>query len=126
MGERDETDSVYHHDDQGNPVEQSVHDTDVLSESRVGDYWCANLRLLGWLLAIWFIVSFGGGILFADFLDQFEFFGFPLGFWFAHQGGIYVFVVLIFVYVWRMKKIDQAFGVDDEDHANNQAGGSTQ
>ena len=108
-------DTVYHHEDQGNPVEHTIHDDEVLSESRVGDYWRANLRLLGWLLSIWFVVSYGGGILMADFLDRFEFFGFPLGFWFAQQGGIYVFVILIFVYVWRMKKIDQAFGVDDED-----------
>lgn len=115
MGEKNEADTVYHHDDQGNPVEHSAHDKDILSESRVGDYWQANLRLLGWLLGVWFIASFGGGILLADFLDQFEFFGFPLGFWFAQQGGIYVFVVLIFVYVNRMKKIDREFNVSDDD-----------
>ena len=117
MGGENETDTVYHHDDQGNPVEHTVHDDEVLSESRVGDYWQANLRLLGWLLGVWFIVSFGGGILLADFLDQFELFGFPLGFWFAQQGGIYVFVVLIFVYVSRMKKIDREFGVSDDDES---------
>ncbi len=115
MGGENETDTVYHHDDQGNPVEHTAHDDEVLSESRVGDYWRANLRLLGWLLSIWFIVSFGGGILLADFLDQFELFGFPLGFWFAQQGAIYVFVILIFVYVIRMKKIDREYGLGDDD-----------
>ncbi len=76
-------------------------------------YWRANLKLLAKLLAVWFIVSFGFGILLKDFLNEIPFFGFKLGFWFAQQGSIYVFVVLIFVYVWRMAKIDRAFGVED-------------
>ena len=73
------------------------------------DYWAANLKLVASLLLIWFFVSFGCGILFADYLDQFTFFGFKLGFWFAQQGSIYVFVILIFVYINRMKKLDQKF-----------------
>jgi putative solute:sodium symporter small subunit len=73
------------------------------------DYWVANLKLVASLLLIWFFVSFGCGILFADYLDQFTFFGFKLGFWFAQQGSIYVFVILIFVYINRMKKLDQKF-----------------
>ena len=73
------------------------------------DYWVANLKLVTSLLLIWFFVSFGCGILFADYLDQFTFFGFKLGFWFAQQGSIYVFVILIFVYINRMKKLDQKF-----------------
>ena len=73
------------------------------------DYWVANLKLVASLLLIWFFVSFGCGILFADYLDQFTFFGFKLGFWFAQQGSIYVFVILIFVYINRMKKLDKKF-----------------
>ncbi len=73
------------------------------------DYWIANLKLVASLLLIWFFVSFGCGILFADSLDQFTFFGFKLGFWFAQQGSIYIFVILIFIYINRMKKLDQKF-----------------
>jgi putative solute:sodium symporter small subunit len=73
------------------------------------DYWIANLKLVAGLLLIWFFVSFGCGILFADYLDQFTFFGFKLGFWFAQQGSIYIFVILIFIYINRMKKLDQKF-----------------
>jgi len=73
------------------------------------DYWVANLKLVASLLLIWFFVSFGCGILFADYLDQFTFFGFKLGFWFAQQGSIYVFVILIFIYINRMMKLDQKF-----------------
>ena len=115
MATEDESKIVYHHDDQGNPIEHTTHDTEIMSETRLNDYWRANLKLLGWLLAVWFVASFGLGILFADALDSFTIFGFPMGFWFAQQGGIYVFVVLIFVYVSRMSQIDKAFGVSDED-----------
>jgi putative solute:sodium symporter small subunit len=79
------------------------------------DYWRANIRLMLILLAIWFIVSFGFGIILVDWLNQFQFFGFKLGFWWAQQGSIYVFVILIFVYTARMKKIDRDHGVSDED-----------
>lgn len=77
-------------------------------------YWQANLRLLAKLLSIWFVVSFGFGILFVDVLNQFSFFGFKLGFWWAQQGSIYVFVILIFYYSFKMKKIDRKYGVDDD------------
>ena len=77
-------------------------------------YWKKNLSYLTILLLIWFIVSFGAGILFADFLNQFKLAGFPLGFWFAQQGSIYVFVVLIFVYVFLMNRLDKAFDVDEK------------
>ena len=77
-------------------------------------YWQANLRLMGWLLAIWFIVSYGCGILFVDELDTIRLGGFKLGFWFAQQGSIYVFVVLIFYYVWKMNKLDREFDVEEE------------
>jgi len=78
-------------------------------------YWQANIRLMLILLAIWFTVSFGFGILLVDWLNQFQFFGFKFGFWWAQQGSIYVFVILIFVYTARMKRIDRAYGVSDED-----------
>ena len=64
---------------------------------------------------MWFTVSFGCGILLVDWLDQFSFFGFKLGFWFAQQGAIYVFVALIFVYTWRMQAIEREFGIDDDE-----------
>ena len=78
-------------------------------------YWRANIRLVLGLLCIWFVVSFGAGILLVDWLDQFRFFGFRLGFWFAQQGAIYTFVVLIFFYVWRMSVIDRRFGLREDD-----------
>jgi len=77
-------------------------------------YWRANLSLLIKLLSIWFVVSYGCGILLVDWLDQFQFFGFKLGFWFAQQGAIYIFVVLIFVYAWRIKVIERIHGVDND------------
>ncbi len=77
-------------------------------------YWKKNLQYLIVLLAIWFIVSFGCGILFADTLNTIKIGGFPLGFWFAQQGAIYVFVILIFVYVVLMNRLDKAFDVDEQ------------
>ena len=77
-------------------------------------YWQANLRLMGWLLVIWFAVSYGCGILFVDQLDTIRIGGFKLGFWFAQQGSIYVFVALIFFYVWKMNKLDREFDVEEE------------
>lgn len=78
-------------------------------------YWRANIRLLLILMAIWFMVSFGAGILFRDFLDQFMLEGYPLGFWFAQQGSIYIFIALIAFYAWRMHHIERAFALDDDD-----------
>ena len=69
-------------------------------------YWKTNLKYLGILLPIWFLVSFGFGILFADALDTVRIGGFKLGFWFAQQGAIYVFVLLIFIYVFLMNRLD--------------------
>ena len=77
-------------------------------------YWRRNLRYLGVLLAIWFAVSFGCGILFVDELDTIRIGGFKLGFWFAQQGAIYVFVILIFVYVFLMNRLDKEFNVDEQ------------
>ncbi len=76
-------------------------------------YWRRNLRLMAVLLSIWALVSFGCGILFVDFLNQVSFLGVPLGFWFAQQGSIVIFVILIAVYVWRMDKLDKEFGIEE-------------
>ena len=73
------------------------------------DYWRANLKILIILLSIWFMVSFGFGIIFSDFLDQYKIGGFKLGFWFAQQGSISLFVVLIFVYVHLMNNLDKKY-----------------
>lgn len=78
-------------------------------------YWRANLKLIGALLAVWFSVSFGCGILLADWLNEFRLFGFRLGFWWAQQGSIFVFVGLIFVYVVCMNRIDRRYGVSDDE-----------
>lgn len=83
-------------------------------KSNVAAYWHANLKLLGTLLVIWFLVSFGAGILFADWLNHVQFFGFKLGFFFAQQGAIYVFVVLIFVYAALMNRYERKFDVHED------------
>jgi putative solute:sodium symporter small subunit len=73
-------------------------------------YWKTNLRYLLILLIIWFLVSFGAGILFRESLDTIRIGGFKLGFWFAQQGSIYVFVILIFVYIKLMNTLDKNMG----------------
>ena len=78
-------------------------------------YWAANLRLTVSLLVVWFVVSYGAGILFRDLLDRFSIGGAPLGFWFAQQGSIYVFVILIFVYTALMNRLDREHGVAEDD-----------
>ena len=77
-------------------------------------YWKSNLKIVFSLLVIWFVSSFGFGILFSDYLDQFQLGGFKLGFWFAQQGSIYVFVVLIFLYVWLMKRLDKRLSEEED------------
>jgi putative solute:sodium symporter small subunit len=77
-------------------------------------YWKRNLRYLLILLSIWFTVSYGFGILLVEPLNTIKIGGFPLGFWFAQQGSIYVFVILIFVYVRLMNKLDKEFDVDEK------------
>ena len=72
-------------------------------------YWKSNLKVVFSLLSLWFIASYGFGIIFSDLLDQIKIGGFKLGFWFAQQGSIFVFVILIFVYVWLMKKLDKKY-----------------
>ena len=77
-------------------------------------YWKVNIKYLTILLSIWFLVSYGAGILFKDTLDQFQIGGIRLGFWFAQQGSIYVFVILIFVYVRLMNRLDRKYGYDTD------------
>ena len=84
------------------------------SDDRLRRYWHINLRYLALLLAIWFAVSYGAGILLVDALDEIRVFGFRLGFWFAQQGSIFVFVLLIAVYVKLMNRLDRRFGVDED------------
>ena len=83
--------------------------------SRTREYWRANIKLMSILLVIWFTVSFGFGILLVDQLNQIPFFGFKTGFWWAQQGSIYVFIILIFVYARRMKRLDREYGVGDDE-----------
>lgn len=93
--------------------------TDPESRARQAAYWRANVRLVGVLLAVWFAVSFGFGILLASRLDAVRLpgTGVPLGFWFAQQGSIYTFVVLIFVYVVLMNRMDRRYDLDEGDDA---------
>lgn len=85
-------------------------------------YWKENLRLLAILLVIWFLVSFGFGIIWVDPLNTIRLGGFQLGFWFAQQGSQYVFVILIFIYVYQMNKLDKKFKFDevDDEHSSDQ------
>ncbi len=79
---------------------------DTMSEDHNRRYWRANIKLLLVLLAVWFLVSFLCGIVLVDYLNQFRLFGYKLGFWFSQQGAIYFFVLLIFIYAWRMNRLD--------------------
>ena len=85
-----------------------------MANKNLQDYWKTNLRYLTILLTIWFVVSYGCGILFHEALNTIQIGGFKLGFWFAQQGSIYVFVVLIFVYVRLMNKLDREYDVHEE------------
>ncbi len=77
-------------------------------------YWRATLRLLAVVLVIWFAASFGAGIILAPFLNQFSLGGYPLGFWFAQQGSIFVFLILILGYAVAMNAIDRAYNVHED------------
>ncbi len=85
------------------------------SRERGRAYWRANLKLSAVLLAIWFTVSFGFGVLLVEPLNRIDFFGFPFGFWWAQQGSIYVFIVLIFVYAIVMRRLDRKYDVDERE-----------
>ena len=83
-------------------------------KDKTQQYWKANLKIVFSLLVIWFIASFGFGIIFSDTLDQIRLGGFKLGFWFAQQGSIYIFVIIIFLYVWLMKRLDKKHSEEEE------------
>jgi len=85
-----------------------------MANKKASEYWAKNLRYLAILLSIWFVVSYVCGILLVDQLNNIRLGGFKLGFWFAQQGSIYTFVVLIFVYVRWMNKLDKEYGFDEE------------
>ena len=80
-----------------------------MKNNKADIYWKKNLKYLTILLSIWFTVSFGFGVILVDQLNEFQFFGFKLGFWFAQQGSIYLFVLLIFIYIHLMNKLDKKY-----------------
>lgn len=85
----------------------------MTKKSKAKAYWKVNIRYVLILLAIWFLVSYGAGILLKDAMNEIKIGGFKLGFWFAQQGSMYVFVILIFVYVRLMNKLDKKYGYDN-------------
>lgn len=86
-----------------------------LNEEQAKEYWRRNVSLMVKLLVIWFVVSYGFGIILFDVLNQIQIGGYKLGFWFAQQGSIYVFVGLIFYYSKKMSALDREFGVEEEE-----------
>jgi putative solute:sodium symporter small subunit len=84
-----------------------------MDQEKLDQYWKKNLSLMAVLLTIWFVVSYGCGILFVEQLNAIKIGGFPLGFWFAQQGAIYVFVCLIFIYFFKMDAVDKEFDVHE-------------
>lgn len=85
-----------------------------MSGKNLDEYWQKNLRILAGLLAVWFIASYGCGIIFADSLNGIRLGGYKLGFWFAQQGAIYVFIGIIYTYIYKMNKLDRAYDVHDD------------
>ena len=81
----------------------------IMKSTPSQSYWKSNIRILVTLLAVWFLASFGFGILWSDSLDTIQIGGFKLGFWFAQQGSIYIFVLLIFIYVSLMNRLDKKY-----------------
>lgn len=78
------------------------------------EYWRKNVRIIVWCMVVWAAVSLGAGVIFAPMLNGIHLGGYPLGFWFAQQGSIYVFIILIFFYAWRMNRLDREFDVHEE------------
>ncbi len=95
-------------------ADKGAKDQQLSAADNNATYWRANLRLMAGLLVVWFSVSFLAGIVFVDALNAYRLFGYKLGFWFSQQGSIYFFVVLIFVYAWRMNALDKRYGVEEE------------
>jgi putative solute:sodium symporter small subunit len=83
-----------------------------MADSNARSYWKANIRIVASLLCIWFFISFVCGILLVDQLDSIRFAGFKLGFWIAQQGAIYTFVILIFIYIRLMDRLDARFDAE--------------
>jgi len=111
--ENKENEHRYHHS--GDNLPKHGEEEQPAIDHKINDaYWKANLRLLAILLSIWALVSFGCSVLFVDALNQISLFGFPLGFWFAQQGSIICFVILIFVYSHLMGRLEDRFHVDDD------------
>ena len=87
-----------------------------MSEENAAEYWRKSKALMVRLMVIWFVVSFGFGILLVDVLNTIQLGGFKLGFWFAQQGSVYVFIGIIFYYVRAMGRLDAEFGLEEEEH----------
>ncbi|NHH87430.1 DUF4212 domain-containing protein [Cobetia sp. MB87] len=85
-----------------------------MKEANAKAYWSANIKLIMGYLVVWFMVSYGCGILLVDVLNNIQFFGFKLGFWFAQQGAIYFFLALIILYARSMNKLDERFDVHEQ------------
>ncbi|MDH5424786.1 MAG: DUF4212 domain-containing protein [Gammaproteobacteria bacterium] len=85
-----------------------------MTSDKAQDYWKANLRLVMGCLAVWFVVSFLFGVFLVDVLNTISIGGYKLGFWFAQQGSIYTFVVLVFFYASQMNKLDRKFDVHED------------
>ena len=85
-----------------------------MSQNSENNYWKENLRIIMPLMVVWFIASFGCGIIFVDVLNQIQIGGYKLGFWFAQQGSIYIFVILIYIYARKMAALDRKYGLDAE------------
>ena len=98
---------------EGEPAAPNTH-ADGTEAANHRAYWRANLKLTAVLMSVWFLVSFGFGILLVEPLNRIPFFGFKLGFWWAQQGSIFVFVVLIFVYTACMRRLDRKYDVHEE------------
>ncbi len=77
-------------------------------------YWRANIRYLVILLTLWFVFGLGASVLWTDFLNGVKIAGFPLGFWFSMQGSVIVFVILLFVYMYLMNRLDEKYGMEEE------------
>ncbi|ODC03982.1 hypothetical protein BFW38_10975 [Terasakiispira papahanaumokuakeensis] len=90
----------------------STHQSDTQQQQATA-YWKENLRLIAGYLVVWFLASYGAGILFVDQLNEIRFFGFKLGFWFAQQGSIYTFLILIIMYARSMNKLDEKYDVHE-------------
>jgi len=97
----------------GTTTQESTSTETDISQADATEYWRRNVKLIGALFVVWFAVSFLAAIILARPLANIDFGGVPLSFWFAQQGSIIVFVVLIWFYVWRMNKLDSEFGVED-------------